>query len=390
MLIGYDASRAFVRERTGTENYSYFLLKEMLNCDRTNAYRIFLRPPAEAKEKKEFNEWLSWVKSSLPKTNNYTINVIKQRRLWTQWGLARALQKKKVDVLFVPAHTLPIFRPKKIKTVVTIHDLGYEYLPQYHQFPHSLWLTYFTEYAAHNADRVIAVSEATKEDIIEKFSVPQMKIQIVHEGFVPQQNSNQKNKIQILNKYGIENVPFLLCVGTVQPRKNLERLIEAFAQILKSEKESKIAADTQLVLAGKKGWMSDAIYSAPARFGVENNVKFLGYVPDEDVHDLLTSSKGLLFPSLFEGFGLPIIEAQSAGVPVLTSDKKPMTEVAGNAALYVDPISVDSIADGILQILTDDTRRKYLISHGKENVKRFSWKNAARETIHILEDAVRG
>ena len=390
MLIGYDASRAFVGERTGTENYSYYLLKEMLSCDRNNAYRIFLRVPTESWQKDERKKWFAWVKESLPKTNNYSLHVIESKRFWTQWGLAMALRKRKVDVLFVPAHTLPVFLPVKIKTVVTIHDLGYEYLPQYHQFPHKLWLTYFTEYAVHHADRIIAVSEATKEDIIHKLSASQMKISVVYEGFHITPKNSEKRLSELLNKYSLRNRNYLLYIGTIQPRKNLERLVEAFSLALRKYKLQDKLPDFKLVLIGKKGWMSEEIYQAPARFGMEEYVKFLGYISDEDTHELLRASRALVFPSLFEGFGLPIIEAQSEGVPVLTSGRRPMTEVGGDAAFYVDPLSVESIAEGIVTISCDEAQRKYLISHCKKNVKRFSWKNAARETIAVLEDVVRG
>lgn len=389
MLIGYDASRAFIKERTGTENYSYFLLKEMLLTDKHNAYRIFLRPPVAPSQKAEYQTWFSKVKESLPKTNNYTFHVIYRKRLWTQWGLARALKRKKVDVLFVPAHTLPLLRPKKLKTVVTIHDLGYEYLPQYHRFPHRLWLTYFTEYAAHQATKLIAVSEATKQDLVAKFTIPQAKIQVVYEGYSPGTALEVKRVTQELEKLELAGTPYLLAVGTIQPRKNYARLIEAFSQAIQHDQVKKLFPEMKLVIAGKSGWLDQEIYNAPRRYGVEDKVIFTGYVSDETAQALLRESRGLVFPSLFEGFGLPIIEAQHYGIPVLTSEKNPMMEVGGQAALYVDPESVDEIAQGIVQLVTDESKRKYLTSHAKENVKRFSWKIAARETIQVLEEAVK-
>lgn len=363
-----------MEERTGTENYSYYLLMELLKLEQGHTFRLYLRPGDNI-----VNEWVKRIKEVLPNTGNFELIVVRPSRLWTQIGLAWELWRNPVDILFIPAHTLPILRPKKIKTVVTIHDLGYEYLPQYHQFPHKLWLTYFTEYAAHHADKVIAVSEATKEDLVRKFDVPDSRIEVIYEGFVPRSAHAYDPKI-ILQQYKIQK-PYLVFVGTVQPRKNLERAVEALAMVKKHEEFKALG----LVIIGKNGWLSEPIYTAPKRFGVEEAVTFLGYVPEEDAQVIWKNAEATFFATLFEGFGIPILESQAMGVPVITSNRKPFTEVGGEMCVYVDPESADDIARGLVKCLTDRELRAHLIMGGEENIKKFSWQKAAEETLKVLE-----
>jgi len=168
-------------------------------------------------------------------------------------------------------------------------------------------------------------------------------------------------------------------VGTIQPRKNLERLIRAFNKIYYHNKNYK------LVIAGSKGWLSDEIYGLPKKLGIETQVKFLGYVEDRKLPVLYSRAIALVFPSLFEGFGLPILEAQACGCPVITSNISSMPEVAGKGALFVDPYSVESIKDGMVKIMNKDLRFKIKDS-GFNNVKRFSWEKCAKETLKVLEN----
>jgi len=388
MLIGFDGSRAFVSQRTGTENYSYNLLCELLQTDRKNAYKIYLRLPVEIERtSSEIKKWVESVTTALPKTNNYRLVLIKNKRLWTQMGLGWEISRRPVDLLFVPAHTLPYFRPKKIKTVVTIHDLGYEYLPQYHKFPDRLWLNKSTEYAAKNADKLIAVSEATRDDLVLKLKANPEKITVVYEGFVENRIKSLidlKNISEIVEKYGLPK-NYLFFVGTIQPRKNLIRIFQAFAEVLKDPKIEEKYPNLMFVLAGKNGWLFKEILEEPERLGISKKVKFLGHIPDEDMYPLMSKSLALVYPSLFEGFGLPILEAQACNIPVITSNKKPMTEVGGAGCEYVDETSVDSIREGLKHVLLDDMYAKKLKQLGSTNGKRFSWKKAASDTLKVLE-----
>lgn len=368
MIIGFDSSRAFLPKRSGTEEYSYQLLKALSKIDHKNEYIVYLRDARyEIRDKK-------W-------PENFKFTVIKWLRLWTQGGLALQTFKDDLDVLFVPAHTLPIIRKRGLKTVMTVHDLGVEYLPQFHQLKQQLYLKYITRYQLRSATKIIAVSKATKEDLIKRAGIDPKKISVVYEGY-DKEKFKADRLVSTLNHYDLVSGEYFLFVGTVQPRKNLERLIKAFRKEL--EDRRLMTDDLRLVIVGPRGWLSDDIYKLPKKLGIEKRVKFLGYVPDEDMPIFYSGAIALLFPSLFEGFGLPILEAQACGCPVLTSNISSMPEVAGRGAIYVNPNSVDDIVEG-MECVMDQVSRVKLIKAGFENVKRFSWEKCARETLRVLE-----
>ena len=370
MNIGYDASRAFIGNRTGTENYSFQILKNLIQIDQSNKYYIYLRQLASSQ-----SVALSTQGDAL--NNNLKFIPIPFPRLWTQAGLAKQTFKDHLDVLFIPAHTIPLIRRPGLKTVVTVHDLGAEFLPKTHQIKQRLYLNLMTHHQLKSATHIITVSKATKEDLIKRVGIPEKKITVVYEGYNKELFKPQKgDTLNItLKQFGLKNQEYFLFVGTIQPRKNLARLIEAFAALNNPPK---------LILAGSKGWLSDEIYELPKKLGIEDSVKFLGYVPDEKLPALYSGAKAFLFPSLFEGFGLPVLEAMACGCPVLTSNISSLPEVAGKAAILVNPYSVEEIAQGIEEIKTQDTRNK-LIKSGFEHVKKFSWEKAARETLLVLE-----
>lgn len=356
MVIGFDGSRAFSKNRTGTENYSYQLLMHLSRIDKKNSYIVYVRPEIDLPQK-----WPS----------NFTFKRINWPRLWTQVGLALSTFTDNLDVFFVPAHTLPIIRKPGLKTVVTVHDLGSEYLPSMHQLKQRLYLSYMQKHQLKSATKLIAVSKATKEDLVKRIGIDPSKVEVVYEGFdknlfIPTKNDRLVNSL----------MPYFLFVGTVQPRKNLERLIIAFSQLM--------TKDLRLIIVGQRGWLSDEIYKLPKQLGIEDKVKFLGYVPDKDMPVLYSRAIALVFPSLFEGFGLPILEAQACGCPVLTSNISSMPEVAGKGAVYIDPYSIDDIVKGMERVKREGERVK-LIQAGFENVKRFSWEKCVRETLKVLE-----
>lgn len=376
MVIGFDASRAFVHKRTGTENYSFELLKHLLEIDQRNTYRVYLR-----NMEPHFDPLLAG--------DNVVPVPIKQKRLWTQAGLAKEVLFNTPDVLFIPAHTLPVIHKKGLRTVVTVHDLGAEYLPHYHKFPHKLYLNRSTEYAVKKASRLIAVSEATKHDLIKRLKADPRKISVVYEGFnrsnfYPQPQNEIDRVAQV---YGLKK-PYFLFVSTIQPRKNLVRLIEAFARFKTtyiSHDYDQMIHGSQLVLAGKKGWLSDDIYAAPKRNGIENEVKFIDFVPANDLPPIISGATAFCYPSLFEGFGLPILEAMACGTPVITSNISSMPEVGGDAVYYVNPHDVQAIATAFYRLLTENRLQTDLITLGMSQIEKFSWQKAANETLEVLE-----
>ena len=357
MLIGFDASRAFVREATGTENYSLNLLWALAEVDRKNRYRVYVRKNPNSTRPRPSRDEVG--KLQIPNyqwPKNFEFKVIWPSRLWTQIGLALETWKSPVDILFIPAHTLPILRRRKIgifnfqfsifnfyakeaKYIVTIHDLGVEFLPGYHQFPQRYYLDFASKYACRHADAIIAVSAATKADIVKRYQIEAQKVFTVHEGvdtrfFKPQ---SKVKVVSVKSKYKIKG-DYILFVGTVQPRKNLEMLIKAFSLLVhssqftvhskaKSVNREPTTVNLQLVIAGKLGWDYQEILDAPKKYKVGDKVKFLNYVNREDLPALYSGARVFAFPSLFEGFGLPILEALSCGCSVVASDIPPHREI---------------------------------------------------------------
>ncbi len=371
MTIGFDGSRAFNKHRTGTENYAFQLLTHLAQIDTENKYIVYVRPGAEVGQ--------GW-------PPNFKFQISNFKFLWTQVWLAWKTFTDDLDILFVPAHTLPLIRKPGLKTVMTIHDLGGEYLPEYHQLKQRLYLNFITHYQIKTVDRLIAVSQATKQDLVKKVGVSPNKISVIYEGVnFPAQPFRHDLLTNTLNKYDLEKRGYFLFVGTIQPRKNLERLIKAFSCQLSSD-DRRLMTDSslKLVLAGGKGWLSDEIYKLPQELGIASQVKFLGYVPDADLPYLYSGARAFLFPSLYEGFGLPILEAMYYSCPVLTANTSSLPEVAGTAAVLVDPYRVSSITAGLISLTSLKTRTA-LIKKGLVQVKKFSWAKAARETLNLLE-----
>lgn len=377
MVIGFDGSRAFVTDRTGTENYSYYLLKNLAQIDTENGYLIYLRKGQKSKAKSQ--NWPA----------NFKFVEIDWPRLWTQGGLALQTFKDKLDLLFVPAHTLPVFYKPGLKTVITVHDLGVEYLPFKHQLKQLLYLKFMTRYQLKSATRIIAVSKATKKDLTEKIGLPAEKIRVIYEGvdesLFKQSKSNIKNST--FNKFDIESNKYFLHIGTIQPRKNLERVIEAFNLFLDFNKR-KENERFKLVLAGGKGWDSEDIFNLPKKLGISSQVIFTGRIEDNNLSGLYRQASGLIFPSLFEGFGLPILEAFACSCPVLTSNTSSMPEIAGDAAILVDPKSTKEIMEGMIKLSEDQSLRKKLIEKGQNRLKLFSWEKTAKETLELFEQTV--
>ncbi len=395
MVIGIDASRAFDKERTGTENYSFALINALAKLKTKTQFIVYLRPNSNI-DQKDWPDNFRFVTLSLP-------------RLWTQVGLAAATFIYKMDVLFVPSHTLPVIHSRNLKTVVTVHDLGAEYLPKTHQLKQRLYLKWITNFQLKSATKIIAVSNATKNDLIQKVHIPSSKIEVIYEGVNREVFRVIKDDIlrDVLKHFDVEDQKYFLFVGTIQPRKNLIRLIEAFSRFTAGpvssvslvrphpdligtavearDPSSLPPASLKLVLVGAKGWMFDQIYALPKKLGIEDKVKFLGRVSDTELATLYRGSKGLVYPSLFEGFGLPILEAFACGCPVLTSNISSMPEIAGEAAILVDPYSVDDIVKGMIRIINQELRVR-LIKAGLAQVDKFSWENCAQKTLAVLEE----
>jgi glycosyltransferase involved in cell wall biosynthesis len=372
MLIGIDASRAAIARRTGTETYSLNLIRALIGLGAGHQFRLYTNGAGGVPGITEASG------------TSYDIYNIPFPRLWTHARLSAEMVTRPPDVLFVPSHVLPLVHPKR--SVVTVHDLGYRYYPQAHRTRDRLYLDWSTRWNAQQAASVIADSLATKGDLVRAYGVDAAKIQVVYLG--RDEAFNRVRDESVLagarERYGIAG-RYLLYVGTLQPRKNLARVIDAFGRLAADP----TTEDIRLVLAGKRGWLYDDLFAQVARLGLEGRVLFPGYVENADLPALFSGAAAFVFPSLYEGFGIPVLEAGACGVPVITSNTSSLPEVAGDAALLVDPHDVDAIADAMYRLMTDEALRAELARRGQENVKRFSWEKCARETLAVLEEVGR-
>lgn len=400
MTIGFDGSRAFTQNRTGTENYSYHLLKNLARIDHKNQYIIYIRSGLASQ---------GWTLRGWP--SNFQFSIINFPRLWTQLGLAWHTFIDPIDVLFVPAHTVPLIRKPGLKTVMTVHDLGSEYLPKMHQLKQRLYLGFITKFQFKSVSKLIAVSKSTKNDLVKKAGVNPQKIEVVYEGvdrklFKPVKGlSRAKSRddalIYSLKQFGLSPYRYFLFVGTIQPRKNLINLIDGYDSYF-----GPFDNVPKLILAGSKGWLSEEIYAHSRLLSLEDKVKFIGRVSDQQLVALYSGAIALVCPSRYEGFGLPILEALACGCPVITSPSSSMPEVGGKAAIYIkDPLNCNSIAEAMSQLLiredvpgsqhlsyqktrsyqVNQKERVKWVSKGQAQLKKFSWDKCAQETLKVFQ-----
>lgn len=357
MRIAIDASRTTVQQRTGTENYALQLIRHLLALESEHEFHLYFRDEPSPE---------------LFPEHQYTAHIIPFLRAWTHVRFARELWRVRPDVTFVPSHTLPAAFPGK--AVVTVHDLGYRYFPDAHPRREYHYLDLTTQYSATRADIVLADSIATQQDLDYFYNVTPEKVRVVYPGIdenLSRVRTSARGKYQLPERY-------LLFIGTLQPRKNIERLVQAFVQWQENAQRN----DIVLALAGKAGWLYN-----PAWTEGKKNVRLLGYVADEDVAALYSGALGLVFPSLYEGFGFPVLEAMRCEIPVLCSSTSSLPELAGDAAILVNPESVTSIEMGIRQLVEDRLTRQSLVEKGKAQVKKFTWQKAAESALAALEEA---
>lgn len=377
MIIGVDASRALRARRTGTERYSLEIIRHLLGLQEASEHIWRLYTDAADLD--------SRLTAHFPSNVQVEMCVLPARRLWTHHRLAREVTRRRPDVLFVPAHVVPFVMPtgRLPPCVVTVHDLGYRAFPESHPWKQRLYLELTTHWSVHVAQKVIAVSQATAKDLMALHHTPPDRIRVIYEAPAQSAPVPAQHVQAVRERYGLER-PYALFVGTIHPRKNIARLLQAYRSLFRDG-----GVTWDLVLAGAAGWQSEGFDEQIAAMGLNRSVCWLGYVPDEELPALLKGALFFCFPSLFEGFGLPVLEAQSYGVPVVTSNNSALPEIAGDAALLVDPTDVDAIADAMLRLSQDEALRQRLIEAGYANVKRFSWEKAARETLAVLLEAAK-
>ncbi len=317
-----------------------------------------------------------------PTRENYREIRIPFRWAWMQTRFALDLFWKRPEKLFLPIQAAPLFLPKAIEVTATIHDLAFKRFPE--TFPKKdLWkLNFMLETAVRRADKLIAVSASTKRDLLEFFPhFSESRIQVVHHGFDAEFFGTRISDEEVagrLKRYNLKATSYVLYVGALQPRKNLIRLIQAFEILKRSAPEAK------LVLCGEPAWLSRGIIEAWEQSPVRDDIVLTGRVSFEDLRILYQGASVFAFPSLYEGFGLPILEALASQVPVLTADNSSLVEVAGDGALFCRAEDANDIAEKLGRLWHDETLRRDLIQKGNERLKHFSWDKCARETLEYI------
>ncbi len=286
-----------------------------------------------------------------------------------------------IKLFHAPDFTLPPTLPR-VKTILTVHDLSYVRAPQTAHPAQKAFLDRAVPYSIQRATHVLADSEATKQDLIELYGTEPDKITVLLSGINPiyRPITDEATLLAVRQRYKIPlDVPYIFSIGTIQPRKNYARLVEAL------QKLGEAYSDIHLVIAGGKGWLESPIYQVVHTLKMEDRVHFTGFVADEDVPSLYSGAILTAYPSLYEGFGFPVLESMACDTPVLTSNVSSLPEVAGDAALMVDPYNVDDIAEGLRRLLDDESLRQKLIAAGREQIKRFNWQSSAQQLLQIYQ-----
>ncbi len=359
MIIGIDSNAFLIQQATGVEVTTCDLITAILEQDTVNTYWLYSAAPIQA---------------DLPWNERIKNIIVPGAYLWTQRHLSQALKNDPPDVFWSPSNILPIC-PKTIKCVATIHDLAWHILGKNYSFKNRIYSLLAVKRAIKRADKLIAVSQQTKRDLKKYFSVPGENIAVIYHalrtGFQPS-GVDLKPEFPELDKY-------ILCVGRIEDRKNLQNLIMAWAKFHPRHSDIKLA----LV-----GWPTDKKYyhgllALIKKLNLGGNVVLMNYVDQKYLPDLYKSSLGLVFPSKYEGFGMPILEGWASEVPVVTSDIGATREIANGAALLVDPYNIEAIAQSIAKIIDEPAVRQNLISKGKRRGEDFSWSTSAQKVIEL-------
>lgn len=423
MIIGIDASRANRKQKTGTEWYSYYLIKYLAQIDSENKYILYTDRPLEGglSNLSNLNEGSLFSKPQFDKNgyqiinsphDNFKAKVLRWpfTSLWTLGRFSLEMLFRSPNILFVPAHTIPFFHPRK--TITTIHDVAFMRKEKIYQNNicsniNKVWtrglmnflvglitrrkyqlnnldyLKWSTKYALQTAKKIITVSNFTKKEILDIYKTKEDKLAVVSNGYNNKlyRKIDDEEKIKtVLDSYGISGKYFLY-VGRLEKKKNTARLVESFAILRENHPEIK----HKLILIGSAGFCYDEVKYIIKENNIENEVLLLGWVPEVDLPYFFNGAEAFVFPTLYEGFGIPVIQALACGVPVVASGIEVLKEISDNKALFFNPYSKDDITRALYRIIDDKDLRERLSREGLERAKNFSWEKCARETYEQIK-----
>lgn len=381
MKIGIDI-RLIGKRQTGSEAVFFNLVKNLVRIDNANHYLLYtdvMEQVALMEIKKRL---------ALDKNKNFRFVPLKTKNKfsWNFWTLPRQLRKDSPD-FYLTQYITPFFVPAKIKIWTIIHDLSFLIYPQFIKFSDLFFLRTLIPLAIRRADKVIGVSRFTRDEIVTRYKTAPQKVEFIHNAVSDDfllQTVTEEDRKKVREKYHLPE-KFILYLGTLQPRKNIPTLISAYAQ------SEQLLPGLKLVIAGGRGHNFDQkIEESEKKYHLQNKIIHTGYVAEEDKKALISAATCFCFPSFYEGFGIPILEAFHCHVPCVISDIPPQREVAGDAALFFPPADPKKLAEKLCALLQEKTLAKRLIEKSQERLLLFSWEKTARRMLTLWENAYQG
>jgi len=371
--ISIDYTPAY-EQGGGIGRYVRELTSALVQVDSTNQYKLFVSGANQTTLPPTPSDNFIWKPS--PITPKWFA------RLWHRARLPLPIEAftGHIDLHHATDFVLPPTLPST-KTILTVHDLSFIRVPDAATPSLRSYLNQVVPRSVNHADHILADSQATKDDLIELYKTPEGKITVLLSGvdkrFKPITDTMALSHTK--EKYGLTGIKYIFSVGTVQPRKNYSRVIQSLAALRKA------GHNIHYVIAGGKGWLEDDMYQAIEETGLSDYIHLLGFVDDEDLPTLYSASECLVITSLYEGFGLPILEAMACGIPVITSNLSSLPEVCGQAGILVDPLDTTAITNAIQSVLSDETQREQMIQAGFKQVANFTWERSAKQLKNVYE-----
>ena len=354
------------------EWYAYHLIRNLAKIDRVNKYKLYSPVPLDS--------------GLLDLGENFQEVILKWpfKYMWMQVCLSLEMLKNPPDVLFVPAQPLPLICPKK--TINSIHDLGFTRFPEVYTKRQLTYLQYHAKTSSKKAAKIITISDFTKQELVEKYGYQEKNIVVTHLGYDPQiyrpiEDERLINRVR--EKYSIKK-DFLLCLGRIEKKKNILTLIKALEALLDDDR--KLADNLELVLVGKPGYGYQEIKEEIKNSKIKNNIREIGWVEEGIVPLLMNAAKVFIFPSLYEGFGLPLVQAMACATPIVASDIPTTHEICKDSCLYFQPNSAFDLKQQIAEILEKPKTKEPMIKKGLEQCKEFSWESTAKQTLDVINN----
>ncbi len=380
MRIGIDVRSLMDKNYSGVSSYTLNLVQEIISLDNKNQYKLFYNSFSDISER-------------IPKFDKPNVEIVKKNypNKFLNYFLFKIFNQPKIDRLldvdlFLMPHINFISLSSSAKSVLTVHDLSFLRYPEFFSLRKNIWHRAIrAKKLVKKFDKIVAVSENTKNDLVELCDIPEQKVKVIYSGLEDFYHSfnfqNKEEKNRIRDKYNLPE-KFILFLGNIEPRKNIQGLIQSY-NILRTEKPE--LKDYKLILAGARGWREKQIITEREKSKFKKDIIFLGYVDYKDKPYLYNMASVFVFPSFYEGFGFPPLEAQACETPVISSFASSLSEILQNSAILIDPYNNRDMTDAMIEILTNQKLKEIIIAVGKENSKRFNWGETAKEYVKLLK-----